>query len=261
MDRHLRFCANISMLFTEHAFADRIDAAARAGFRAVECQFPYDLPARDLRKRLDAAGIAMTGINAPAGNVARGEFGFAALPGREQEFRDSLARGLDYAHELGAKTLHCLSGVTKDVSGQAARATFLSNMSEACEKAERAGVILLIEPLNPYDRPDYFLKGSDHAAELISAVGHPELKILFDLYHVQILEGDLLRRIGRHWPLIGHFQVASVPRRREPDEGEINYRTVLAEIAALGWEGWIGCEYRPRGATYDGLSWIEALAP
>jgi hydroxypyruvate isomerase len=157
--------------------------------------------------------------------------------------------------------MHCLSGVLAGAAPETARATFLANMSDACEKAERAGVTLLAEPLNPYDRPDYFLRGSDHAAELISALGRPELKILFDVYHVQILEGDLLRRIGRHWPLVGHFQVASVPRRREPDEGEVNYAAVLAEIAARGWEGWVGCEYRPRGATADGLGWIEALAP
>ena len=259
MDRHLRFCANISMLVCDVPFLERIDAAARAGFEAVECQFPYDIPAREIRQRLRDVGVPMTGINAPPG--AAGEFGFAALPGRETDFRDSLARGLDYAHELGSKTLHCLSGVLEGAAPDAARATFLANMSDACEKAERASVTLLIEPLNPYDRPDYFLKGSDHAAELIHALGHPELKILFDVYHVQILEGDLLRRIGRHWPLIGHFQIASVPRRREPDEGEVNYTAVLAEIAARGWDGWVGCEYRPRGATVQGLGWREALAP
>ncbi|MDB5643894.1 MAG: hydroxypyruvate isomerase, partial [Hyphomicrobiales bacterium] len=161
MDRHLRFCANISMLFCESPFLDRIDAAARAGFEAVECQFPYDIPAQDIRKRLKDVGVPMTGINAPPGGAV--VFGFAALPGREQAFADSVARGLEYAHELGAKTLHCLSGVLNGVSPDAARATFLANMSDACEKAERASVTLLIEPLNPYDRPDYFLKGSDHA--------------------------------------------------------------------------------------------------
>ena len=261
MDRHLRFCANISMLFCEAPFIERIDAAARAGFAAVECQFPYEAPARELRARLDDAGIPMAGINAPPGVASKGEFGFAALPGREKEFQESLARGLDYAHVLGARTLHCLSGVLDGVAPDAARATFLANMSQACEKAERAGVTLLIEPLNPYDRPDYFLTGSDQAAELINALGRPELKILFDVYHVQILEGDLLRRIGRHWPLIGHFQIASAPRRREPDEGEICYRTVLAEIAARGWEGWVGCEDRPRGSTLEGLGWLKALSP
>ena len=131
----------------------------------------------------------------------------------------------------------------------------------ACEEAERANVTLLIEPLNPYDRPDYFLTGSDMAADLIGHINRPELKIMFDLYHVQILEGDLLRRIGRHWPLIGHFQLASVPRRHEPDEGEINYAVILKEIASRGWSGWIGCEYRPRTSTVAGLGWIERLAP
>lgn len=261
MHRPLRFCANISMLFAEVPFLDRIDAAARAGFQAVECQFPYDTPARDIRARLAACGVAMIGVNAPAGDVQHGEFGFAALPGREAAFRESLTRALDTAHELGARTIHCLSGVLNGVAPEAARATFLSNMSEACESAERAGVTLLIEPLNPYDRPDYFLTGSDQAAELIDAIGRPELKMMFDVYHVQILEGDLLRRIGRHWPSIGHFQIASVPRRREPDEGEVAYRAVLAEIAMRGWDGWIGCEYRPRGATTDGLGWMTALTP
>ncbi len=259
MQNTLRFCANISMLFTEVPFAERIDAAAKAGFLAVECQFPYEVPARELRKRLDATGLIMTGINAPPGQP--GEFGFAALPAQRAEFRQSLAQALDYAHVLGAKNVHCLSGVLNGVPLADARACFIDNMAYACEQAERANVTLLIEPLNPYDRPDYFLTGSDMAADLISHVNRPELKIMFDLYHVQILEGDLLRRIGRHWPVIGHFQLASVPRRHEPDEGEINYAVVLKEIASRGWPGWIGCEYRPRTSTLAGLGWIEKLAP
>jgi 2-dehydrotetronate isomerase len=255
----LRFCANISMLFTEVSFADRIGAAAKAGFSAVECQFPYEVPARDLRKRLDEAGLIMTGINAPPGEA--GEFGFAALPTRQQDFRESLARALDYAHVLGAKSVHCLSGVLNGVPLEDARHCFIDNMAFACEEAERANVTLLVEPLNSYDRPDYFLTGSDMAADLIGHINRPELKIMFDIYHVQILEGDLLRRIGRHWPLIGHFQLASVPRRHEPDEGEINYAAILKEIAARGWQGWIGCEYRPRTSTTAGLGWIEKITP
>lgn len=247
------------MLFTEVAFADRIAAAAKAGFTAVECQFPYGVPARDLRNRLNETGLIMTGINTPLGG--QGEFGFAALPARRAAFRDGLAQALDYAHELGAKSVHCMSGVLNGVPLADARACFIDNMAFACEEAERAGITLLIEPLNPYDRPDYFLTGSDMAADLIAHVNRPELKIMFDLYHVQILEGDLLRRIGRHWPLIGHFQLASVPRRHEPDEGEINYAVILNEIAARGWQGWIGCEYRPRASTVAGLGWIEKLAP
>ena len=255
----LRFCANISMLFTEVPFVDRIAAAAKAGFSAVECQFPYEVPAREWRKRLDETGMIMTGINAAAGGP--GEFGFAALPARRADFRASLAQALDYAHELGAKTVHCLSGVLNGVPLADARTCLIDNMVYACEEAERANVTLLIEPLNPYDRPDYFLTGSDMAADLIGHINRPELKIMFDLYHVQILEGDLLRRIGRHWPLIGHFQIASVPRRHEPDEGEINYAAVLKDIAARGWQGWIGCEYRPRNSTVAGLGWIEKIAP
>jgi len=259
MQNALRFCANISMLFTEVPFADRIAAAANTGFSAVECQFPYEISARDLRKRLDETGLIMTGLNAPPGGA--GEFGFAALPAKRAAFRESLAKALDYAHELGTKNIHCLSGVLNGVPLADARACFLDNMAFACEEAERANVTLLIEPLNPYDRPDYFLTGSDMAADLIGHINLPELKIMFDLYHVQILEGDLLRRIGRHWPLIGHFQLASVPRRHEPDEGEINYAVILKEIASRGWQGWIGCEYRPRTSTVAGLGWIEKLAP
>lgn len=258
---HLRFSANISMLFGEDRFLDRIDAAARAGFAAVECQFPYATPAADLRQRLEAVGLPMTGINTPSGDPERGEFGFAAVPGREQNFRDGFAQAMDYALEIGAGAIHCMSGVPYGASREAARDTFIANMTPACDEAQRAGVTLLIEPLNHFDRSDYFLTGSDQAVELIEAVDSPALKLLFDVYHVQICEGDLIRRIGRHWPHIGHFQIASVPQRREPDEGEVCYRAVLGEIAARGWSGTVGCEYRPRGLTTDGLGWIRALAP
>lgn len=257
----LRFSANISMLFGERPFVDRIDAAAQAGFDAVECQFPYSTPAAQVRRLLEACSLPMIGINTPPGDPARGEFGFAAVPGREADFRDGLTRAIDYAQEIGAQTVHCMSGVLGGGDPSAARATFLDNMSRACDEAARCGLTLLIEPLNRYDRPDYFLTGSDQAARLIEDLARPELRLLFDVYHVQICEGDLLRRIGRHWPVIGHFQIASVPLRREPDEGEVSYRAILGDIAARGWGGYVGCEYRPRVKTLEGLTWMQALAP
>ncbi|MDB5650148.1 MAG: putative hydroxypyruvate isomerase [Hyphomicrobiales bacterium] len=249
------------MLFGEVDFADRVDAAAQAGFAAVECQFPYATPAGQLRRRLDACGLPMISINTPPGDPSRGEFGFAAVPSREAEFRDGFARAVDYALEVGASKIHCMSGVPEAGTFKAARATFVSNMAMACEIAGRAGLTLLIEPLNAYDRPGYFVTGSDQVAGLIQELGRPELKLLFDIYHVQICEGDLLRRIGRHWPLIGHFQFASVPLRREPDEGEISYRAIFDKIEGRGWDGFVGAEYRPRATTLEGLGWMQALAP
>ena len=239
------------MLFREHGFADRIAAAARADFRAVECQFPYEVPAVELAQRLKQAGIPMIGINTPAGDT----FGCAAVPGREVQFRREFELSLAYAQALGASTIHVMSGVP-GVSHDVARRTFLDNLRWASELAP-AGVTLLIEPLNTRDRPGSFVSRSDEVAVLLGELACPNVKLMFDLYHVQIMEGDLVARIERHFPIIGHVQIASVPARREPDEGEIAFERVFEALSAAGWGGWVGAEYNPRAGTVDGLGWAR----
>jgi hydroxypyruvate isomerase len=255
----LRFSANISMMFTEYPFLDRIDAAAKAGFAAVECHYPYEFPRELVRARLAANGIPMVSLNTAPGNAAAGEFGTAAVPGRTQKFREQLCEALDYAVALGTPNVHCLSGVVDRQAMPEAAQTFLANMAYASEAARKAGVTLLIEPLNTRDRPSYFVASSDAVVALLQKLGRDNVRLLFDIYHVQIMEGDLIRRLERHWPQIGHIQIASVPGRREPDEGEIAFDAVLEVIAEHRWPGWIGCEYQPRGRTEDGLGWMRAF--
>ncbi len=255
MARTFILSANISMLFAEHPFIDRIDAAAAAGFRAVECQFPYAVASGDIAARLAATGLPMNSINTPLGDLSRGEFGFAALPGRESAFREGFERALAYAARLGVGTIHCMSGVPDPAARPAARATFLENLRWAAPLARAAGVELVIEPLNSRDRPGYFVARSDDVVELLAELGEPNVKLLFDVYHLQIMEGDIFRRMERHWPHIGHVQIASVPSRREPDEGELACPAILAELARRGWDRFVGAEYNPRGRTEDGLGW------
>jgi hydroxypyruvate isomerase len=246
----LRLSANISMLFREWPFEDRIAAAADAGFAAVECQFPYDVPADVLARRLAAAGLPMVSLNTPAGPT----FGAAALPGAEARFRDDFSRALAYAAALGAPCIHVMSGVTGGLT-EAARTTFVANLRRAADAAPR--VTLLIEPLNGRDRPGYFVSRSDEVAALLVEIDRPNVKMMFDLYHVQIMEGDLIARIDRHFPLIGHVQIASVPDRQEPDLGEVAYERVFEALRARGWAGFVGAEYNPRGATLEGLGWAR----
>ncbi len=249
--------ANISMLFAEFAFPDRIEAAAKAGFRAVECQFPYGFAATALRQRLDACGLIMNSINTPMGDAARGEFGLAALPGEQRRFRRDFETALDYAMTLGATTVHCMSGAPAADAQPAARATFLDNLLWASQQARACGVTVVIEPLNTRDRPGYFVSRSDEVVALLETLDCDNVRMLFDAYHIQIMEGDLLTRLRRHWPRIGHVQIASVPGRREPDEGELAFGALLAELDVLGWEAFVGAEYNPRGLTAEGLGWAQ----
>lgn len=256
-----RWSANISMMFAELPFLDRIGAAARAGFPAVECHFPFDLDRSAVLARLDEAGVVMNGLNTPPGDSARGEFGFAAVPGREADFRRGLELALDWAVTLGVKTIHCMCGVVDPEQRAQARETFFRNMLWASDQARHTGVDLLIEPINRYDRPNWFVSRSDDVVALLEELGRDNIRLMFDFYHIQIMEGDLLRRMEQHWKHIGHFQFASVPRRAEPDEGEINYANIFAAIAGRGWPGWVAAEYRPRAATADGLGWMRSMRP
>jgi hydroxypyruvate isomerase len=256
-----RYAANISIMFQEYPFLERFAAARAAGFEAVECWFPYEHSVPELRAALDEQALQLVTINTAAGDAARGEWGIAALPGREAEFRSSVERAFEYAGSLGAPFVHVMASiVAPELPAELAQRTYRSNLEWAVRRAEKANVTVVIEPLNPRDRPGYLLARSDDAARIIESIASERLKMMFDMYHVQISEGDVPKRLARHWRHVGHMQIASVPARGEPDEGELDYRAVLRATDELDWSGWIGCEYRPRGRTEAGLSWRERLA-
>jgi hydroxypyruvate isomerase len=250
-----RFAANLGCLFTELPLIDRFGAAAAAGFDAVELLFPYDVPATAVREQLARHGLTQLGVNTPPGRV--GDAGLAAVPGREREWREAFKRALDYAVAIGGRSVHCLAGYVPPQLRPAAEKVFIDNLSGAGEAAEAAGLLLLIEPLNPRDRPGYFLNRVEQAADIIGKVGRANVRIQFDFYHVQIFGGDLIRRFETHLPLIGHVQIAAVPSRHEPDEGEINYPEIFAMLDRLRYPGFVACEYHPRGRTEDGLGWAR----
>lgn len=247
-----RFAANLTMLFTEHGFLDRFGAAEAAGFAGVECLFPYEAPAEAVRARLDEHRLDMALYNAPPGRWAEGERGFAAVPGAEARFRDSLAEALRYAEILRPNAIHLMAGIAE---GAEARATYLANLRAACAAAPEQ--LFVIEPLNPRDMPGYHLLGVDDARAVIEAVGAPNLQLQLDLYHAQITGGDLVTRLRALAPLLAHVQIASVPERCEPDRGELSLDRLMDELDAIGFRGWVGCEYRPAAGTVEGLGWFE----
>jgi 2-dehydrotetronate isomerase len=251
-----RFAANLAYLFTERPVLERFAAAAAVGFKAVELQVPYDQPAAEVRREIERHGLTMLGINTPPG--AGGEPGVAGMPGREQEFAALFRRALDYAVAIGGRTIHCLSGKVPPEQKSAAERVFVANLMRAADLAAEEGIGLLIEPLNHRDRPDYLLHRPEQAAAIIEQAGRANLRMQFDFYHVQIEGGDLITRFTRHLAAIGHVQVAAVPSRAEPDEGEVNYPALFEVIDRAGYAGWIGCEYKPRGRTEDGLGWGRA---
>lgn len=248
-----RFAASLMFLFAEAPFEDRFALARRAGFRAVECQNPYAWAAEDIRAWLADAGLEMVLINVPAGNWDRGERGFAALPGREQEFGESLERGLAYARTLACPRLHVLAG-NAPANAETER-TYVANLRRAAARAEREGVRVLIEPLNPTDAPGYFLNGMEQARAILDAVAHPNLWLQFDVYHAA-MSGMALAEIFRaHMSRIAHIQIAGMPGRHEPIPSQVPYPELFALFDDSGYAGWVGCEYRPRGRTAEGLSW------
>jgi len=253
-----RFAANLSMMYTEHDFLDRFAAAAADGFRAVEYLFPYDYPAAEIKARLDANGLVQALFNAPPGDWAAGERGIATLPGREAEFRDGIGRALEYAAVLGNDRIHVMAGILPAGEDRAPRrARYLENLAYAARAAAAQGVTVLIEPINPRDMPGYFLTRQDHGQAVCKEVGADNLKVQFDCYHCQIVEGDLAVKLKRDFAGIGHIQIAGVPERHEPDIGELNYPYLFDVIDGLGYDGWIGCEYRPRAGTSAGLGWLR----
>lgn len=264
-----RFAANLTMLYNEHAFLDRFAAAARDGFGGVEFLFPYAFAANELALRLQDNGLQLALFNAPPGNWEAGERGLACLPGREAEFRSGFVQALGYAQALRCPRIHVMAGLAPaGAAHQLLQATYLDNLAWAASEAAGAGVDVLIEPINTRDIPGFFLNRQDEAHRTVQAIGAPNLKVQFDLYHCQIVEGDVAMKIRQHLPTgrVGHFQIAGVPMRHEPDLGELNHPylfSVIDEVAAAcGWDGWVGCEYRPArgavaGATSAGLTWLQ----
>ena len=250
-----RFAANLSMMFTEWPFLDRFDAAAQAGFKAVEYLFPYDHPADEVGERLHRAGLTQALFNLPPGDWAAGERGMAAIAGREAELDAGLERALPYAEATGAKTLHLMAGIATS-NDPAAQACYRAAVTRVAARLAERGITLVLEPINGRDMPGYFLNSLDAAAALITELALPNLKLQFDLYHCQIIHGDVTMRLRRMMPLVGHVQVASVPSRNEPDGEELAYPFFYTELDRLGYTGFIGCEYRPRAGTVEGLGWL-----
>ncbi len=253
-----RFAANLTLMYGEHAFLDRFAAAAKDGFRGVEIQYPYEHRAEEIRARLEACGLELVLINAPPGDVSRGERGLASIPGREAEFHASIVHALEYARLLGNRRLHVMAGfVARDEDRARHRAAYLRNLAHAAAEARALGITVVIEPINARDMPGYYLNRQDDAHAICREVGAANLKVQMDLYHCQIVEGDLATKLRRYIANVGHMQVAGVPGRHEPDVGEVNYPYLFALIDELGYDGWVGCEYRPRNGTSEGLGWLK----
>ncbi len=250
-----RFAANLTLMFTELPFLDRFEAAARAGFEAVEFLFPYDHPADAVAERLRGHGLKPALFNLPPGDWAAGERGLGALPERHAEMRAKFDEAVPYIRATGTPCVHLMAGRT-DRSAPHARA-FRDAVAWTAERLHALGVTLVLEPLNTRDNPGYHLVDFDEAADLIRDLALPNLKLQFDLYHCQIVHGDVTRRLEAMMPIVGHVQVASVPSRNEPDGEELNFPYLFDLLDRLGYGGHVGCEYRPRGATMDGLAWFR----
>ena len=254
-----KFAANLTMMYNEHPFLERFAAAARDGFRGVEFLFPYAHDAREIRARLDANGLTQALFNAPPGDWEKGERGLASLPGREDEFRRSIDKALEYARVLGNRCLHVMAGLIAPGEDRARhREAYVANLAWAARHAAGAGITVVIEPINTRDIPGFFLNRQDEAHAVCREVGEPNLKVQMDLYHCQIVEGDLAMKIRTHIAGVGHVQIAGVPERHEPDLGEVNYPYLFALLDELGYAGWIGCEYRPKAGTSEGLGWFAS---
>jgi 2-dehydrotetronate isomerase len=254
-----RFAANLSMMFNEVPFLDRFEAAAKAGFTAVEFLFPYDHPAKEVGARLHGNGLTQALFNLPPGDWAAGEKGFAALPDRFADLQASLRTALPYVEATGVKRLHLMAGIA-DRNDPMAMAAFRKSVKWAAEFLAPHGLDVVIEPINSRNVPGYFLNDFPFAQSVIRELKIPNLKLQFDIYHCQIIHGDVTMRLREAMPMIGHIQIASIPSRNEPDGEELNYQFLFAELDRLGYAGFVGCEYNPRGKTTDGLAWFRPYA-
>ena len=260
-----KFAANLSFLFADLPFPERFAKAAAAGFAGVEYLFPYDWPADEVAGWLKNADLEQVLFNLPPGDWSTGERGLACLPGREAEFREGIAKAIEYAQALQCPRIHVMAGlVPQGAEAATVRATYIANVRYAAEQAAQHGTQILLEPINGRDMPGFFLSRQDQAHALIAEIGATNVKVQMDLYHCQIVEGDLAMKVREYLPTgnVGHFQIAGVPERHEPDVGEVNYTYLFKLLDSLGYDGWIGCEYRPaRGAaahaTSDGLGWLK----
>ncbi len=254
-----RLAANLTMLFTDLPFLERIDAAAAAGFRAIECVEPYVAPANEVAERLQRHDLTAALFNMPPGDWAAGDRGYGADPARIDEFRRSIDVALDYARAAGCKTLHLMAGkIAVDADRAACTRTLVDNIRLAADKVAADGITLVLEPINTkVDIPGYFYATTAAALEILDLADRPNVKLLYDIYHMQIMEGDIARTIERLLPRIGHIQLADNPGRNEPGTGEISYPWLLGRLEALGYDGWIGCEYKPAGDTAAGLGWAK----
>jgi hydroxypyruvate isomerase len=252
-----KFAANLSMMFPEVPFLERFAAARAAGFKAVEFQFPYDFPVADVAQRVKDNGLEVILFNLPPGDFAKGERGIASLPGREAEFREGLDRMLAYAKATGCRKVNCLAGIKpQGLDREEALDTLAGNLAHAAPILAAEGIALLVEPINSIDMPGFLVNRSSEGIALLDRAASSNLALQYDVYHMQRMEGDLCATMQRLLPSIGHIQIADAPQRQEPGTGEINFRTVLNHIDAIGYDGWIGCEYRPRTTTAEGLRWI-----
>jgi hydroxypyruvate isomerase len=253
-----RFAANLSMMFLEHAFMDRFAAASATGFDAVEYLFPYEFDMSQIVLSLQENHLTQALFNLPPGDWQAGDRGLAALPGRQEEFRQSVTTALRFAAATGVGRLHVMSGIARR-DDAAARACYRESLAYLCDQAGKAGLDVLIEPINSRDMPGYFLNDFNYAADLIADLGYANLKLQFDIYHRQIIHGDVLTGLKTMMPIIGHVQIAAVPLRHEPGTGELDDSRILSELDELGYTGFVGCEYRPAAGTVDGLGWLNAF--
>ena len=254
-----RFAANLTMLFTELPFLDRFEPAAKAGFDAVEFLFPYAFAAEEIKARLDANGLQLVLHNLPAGDWDAGERGIACLPDRVDEFRQGVAKAIEYATTLGTPRLNCLAGkAPAGVDAEVLRRTFVDNLKFAAAELKRAGLRLVMEPINPYDIPGFYLQRTEQALAILDEVGSDNLFIQYDIYHAQRTEGELAATLQKHLAKIDHVQLADNPGRNEPGSGEINYDFLFAHLDRIGYGGWVGCEYKPKTTTEAGLGWLQA---
>jgi len=254
-----KLAANLTMLYNEVDFLDRFDAAAKSGFAGVEYLFPYAYPKEQLAERLAKHKLTQVLHNLPAGDWAGGERGIACHPQRVGEFQDGVGKAIDYARALGCRQVNCLAGIAPaNADPEKIRATFVDNLSFAADELEAAGIKLLIEPINTYDIPGFWLSRTQQALDVIRDTGSSNLFLQYDIYHMQRMEGELANTIKAHLPQIAHVQLADNPGRNEPGTGEINYRFLFGFLDAIGYGGWVGCEYKPKGKTIDGLDWRAA---
>ena len=253
-----KFAANLTMMFNEVEFPDRFEAAAKAGFTGVEYLFPYDFDKADLAERLAANGLTQVLHNLPAGDWAAGERGIAILPDRVDEFRAGVDQAIDYATTLGCSQVNCLAGIAPaDADPTALRATFVNNLKYAAERLKEAGISLVIEAINTRDIPGFYLNGTQQAVDIIAETESDNLFVQYDIYHMQIMEGDLAPTMESNLSSIAHIQLADTPGRHEPGTGEINYPFLFDFLDRIGYQGWIGCEYKPAGDTVAGLDWFQ----